>query len=235
MANDPTTVTRKNSTNLGLRLGYDPFGSLTLNHSSSLDYSYTTSSNLIASGIESSHFLLTITEDPISHTGVTPFLDFAILLYLPSLTAFEAELSIEATVGRNDVHAGLRRMLGSPRIWKMGFDGVTQLGSLKIGGVVEGEPVHRDQGQGQSRLLAGSGNDLGADAMKALGDAGRRKSDIGVGASEREIGTALGLGVRFGGSASGLVGSVQQMQDRRTWSSVVDRAVGRGMDDMEED
>jgi hypothetical protein len=66
-------------------------------------------------------------------------------------------MSVEANVGKGDVSMGLRRMLGSPRVWRwvsrsplpppsiphvkaddrvprLEYDGVTQLGTLRLGG-----------------------------------------------------------------------------------------------------
>jgi hypothetical protein len=166
-----TDVTHSSQLNYGLSLGYDPYGSLHLDHSSTLKYSYTTRSTAIGSGVESSHALFTITEDPTSRQGVKvrlyeyrfsllwkekkektnynlnrlpqPSVDFAvssfsdppsfyyclltchinwqILLQIPpgaKSAAFEMELSVEANVGKGEVSMNLRKMLGSPRVWR---------------------------------------------------------------------------------------------------------------------
>ena len=34
-----------------------------------------------------------------------------------------------------------RRFLGSPRVWRCHYDGVTEIGSLKVGAVSAGQPA----------------------------------------------------------------------------------------------
>ncbi|GAA99130.1 uncharacterized protein L969DRAFT_432985 [Mixia osmundae IAM 14324] len=140
-----TQVHRNTNTTLGVSIGYTPYGSLFLSRGGGTDYAYTSHPSVLGSGVESSRALFTIGEDPVAHTGVTPSLDLAVLLWLPEEgnNAFEAELSVEATVGRSGVGSGFGRLLGSPRVWRMGFDGETQLGEMQFGdmssGVVEVE------------------------------------------------------------------------------------------------
>jgi hypothetical protein len=56
--------------NLGLVLGFDPYGALHLDHSSQMEFKYATHSSIVSSGVESSRALFTVNEDPSSRQGV---------------------------------------------------------------------------------------------------------------------------------------------------------------------
>jgi len=132
-----TLVKTQSLNTFGLSLGFDPHGSLHLSRQSSLDASYTSHPNVIGSGVESSHAIFTWTEDSVRHAGVESSLDFAMLVQLPLATtmdpterAFEAELSVEATAA--GVSEGFKTLFGSPRVWHLAFDGVTEFGQVLI-------------------------------------------------------------------------------------------------------
>lgn len=71
-----------------------------------------------------------------SHAGLDPQLDLALLLELPGGAAasrcFEADLTVEASVGKDSLAESARRLLGSPRVYRLVFDGVAEMGSLLL-------------------------------------------------------------------------------------------------------
>lgn len=80
-------------------------------------------------------------------------LDLAVLLALPSGSdrSFEADMTVEATLssGSGSTHEALRRLsvndlliliwadalcsLGSPRVYRITYDGLSEFGELKVG------------------------------------------------------------------------------------------------------
>ncbi|CAH7667639.1 hypothetical protein PPACK8108_LOCUS2058 [Phakopsora pachyrhizi] len=128
-----TFVQRRDENSIGIGLGVDPYGRMILSHSQSKTQERFTSPYLLGSGIETNKLLITLNEDSTSHLGVPPSLAFAILLYLPSKTtkSFEADLTIETSVG-GEIGASLRKMWASPKVWRLMYDGQTELGCLKI-------------------------------------------------------------------------------------------------------
>lgn len=132
-AGDTTLVRRTDENSIGVKLGVDPYGAMVLSHTQSRTQESYTSPYLLGSGIETNKLLITMNEDSSLHSGVPPSLAFAILLYLPSELdkAFQADLTIETSV-RNEISASLRKMWASPKVWRLNYDGKTELGCLKI-------------------------------------------------------------------------------------------------------
>ncbi|EFP87275.1 uncharacterized protein PGTG_12859 [Puccinia graminis f. sp. tritici CRL 75-36-700-3] len=130
---DKTLVRRTDENSIGVKLGVDPYGAMILSHTQSRTQERYTAPYLLGSGIETNKLLITMNEDSSLHAGVPPSLAFAILLYLPSdsTKAFQADLTIETSV-RNEIGASIRKMWASPKVWRLNYDGKTELGCLKM-------------------------------------------------------------------------------------------------------
>ncbi|WAR64217.1 hypothetical protein PtB15_16B377 [Puccinia triticina] len=130
---DQTLVRRTDENSIGVKLGVDPYGAMILSHTQSRTQERYTAPYLLGSGIETNKLLITMNEDSSLHAGVPPSLAFAILLYLPSEStkAFQADLTIETSV-RNEIGASIRKMWASPKVWRLNYDGKTELGCLKM-------------------------------------------------------------------------------------------------------
>ncbi|KAH9441418.1 hypothetical protein Pst134EA_029428 [Puccinia striiformis f. sp. tritici] len=130
---DQTLVRRTDENSIGVKLGVDPYGAMILSHTQSRTQERYTAPYLLGSGIETNKLLITMNEDSSLHAGVPPSLAFAILLYLPSdsTKSFEADLTIETSV-RNEIGASIRKMWASPKVWRLNYDGKTELGCLKM-------------------------------------------------------------------------------------------------------
>ncbi|KAL8284228.1 hypothetical protein RQP46_004977 [Phenoliferia psychrophenolica] len=111
-----------------VKLGYDPYASAQVSTSAGRTFDTDGSARLVASGIETSKALITVEEDASSTRGVPSSFDFAILLYIPERRpgapeselhpdAFEAALSVEASLGKGSMQETWARFLGSPREW----------------------------------------------------------------------------------------------------------------------
>lgn len=46
---------------------------------------------------------------------------------------FEIDLSVEASIGVLGMREGVRRMMGSPRSWRLGYDGKSEIGQIEMG------------------------------------------------------------------------------------------------------
>jgi len=130
---DQTLVRRTDENSIGVKLGVDPYGAMVLSHTQSRTQERYTAPYLLGSGIETNKLLITMNEDSSLHAGVPPSLAFAILLYLPSEStkAFQADLTIETSV-RNEIGASIRKMWASPKVWRLNYDGKSELGCLKM-------------------------------------------------------------------------------------------------------
>ncbi|KAH8926048.1 hypothetical protein BT69DRAFT_1279191 [Atractiella rhizophila] len=130
-----TDVQFERNNTLGITFGYSPYGALTIGTANNKKVTTTTSANFIASGLETNCVFLTLSEDPALKQGVPHKFDFAVLLFLPDGgqdKSFMAELEVDATIG------GIRGLFaGGEKKYRLEFDGVTELGRLKIGGVVQ--------------------------------------------------------------------------------------------------
>ncbi|KAI5478556.1 diacylglycerol acyltransferase [Pseudohyphozyma bogoriensis] len=140
---EATTVTPHSSWKAGVHLGFDSYGGLHVEREVSTAYTSTTSAQLIASGIETGELWgqlrLTLAEDPTLKRGVPTSFDFAVLLELPASTAFEVALTVEAQGA--GIEESARRLFGSPRKYRLGFDGRAEMGSLSSGLVGAALPV----------------------------------------------------------------------------------------------
>ncbi|KNZ55522.1 hypothetical protein VP01_2658g2 [Puccinia sorghi] len=130
---DQTLVRRTDENSIGVKLGVDPYGAMILSHTQSRTQERYTAPYLLGSGIETNKLLITMNEDSSLHAGVPPSLAFAILLYLPSEStkAFQADLTLETSV-RNEIGASLRKIWASPKVWRLNYDGKSELGCLKM-------------------------------------------------------------------------------------------------------
>lgn len=169
-----------------LSLCYNPAGSLSFSRGHETSWTELTSAKLIVSGVETSHAMITLEEDPRTLAGIPSSIDFAILVELPlsnstssssstlpssssiptnnpehkeaQITSsnsspplsplvtqdlsrgFEVDFTFESSIGLvSHMGSGVRRYLGSPREWRIGYDGFTQVGKIDMKGDLEAD------------------------------------------------------------------------------------------------
>ncbi|ORY69267.1 hypothetical protein BCR35DRAFT_334293 [Leucosporidium creatinivorum] len=139
---DKTLVESQKGVDMNLSLGYDPFARLSLTTHTSRKFSHTTQPTLLTSGVETTEAWITLDEDPTTREGVPSSFDFAVLVersgfekWGGGVKGFEVELSVEASLGRagGAAQEKWQRFMGSPRAWRLMYDGVTEIGGAAGG------------------------------------------------------------------------------------------------------